>query len=168
MLTPKAVDKSFASRFMEWRSGGISLSDLIFCGDLIKEYKANRIKDKQDLLGKLVQKELSAGSNIKGLDGDRFEKHYNMFVITKDDKLVLDRSLRGDLNNEKYKQQFLTQGLGLGLSILDSDYERVEFSLKDIRGTSTTSYKNLKKSKESENNYEKIMQALLMNRPMAF
>lgn len=168
MLTPRAVDKSFTSRFMEWRSGGISLSDLIFCGDLIKEYKANRIKDKQDLLGKLVQKEVSAGSNAGGYNADKFEKHYNMFIITKDDKLVLDRSLRGDLNNEKYKQQFLTQGLGLGLSILDSDYERVEFSLKDIRGTSTTSYKNLKKSKESENNYEKIMQALLMNRPMAF
>ena len=36
MLTPRAVDKSFTSRFMEWRSGGISLSDLIFCGDLIQ------------------------------------------------------------------------------------------------------------------------------------
>lgn len=165
MLTPKSIDKTFASRFMEWRSGGISFQDLVFCGDLIREYKANRIGDKQNLLGKLVQKEISAGSSQAG---DRFEKHYNMYIITKDDKLLLDRRLRGDLSGEKCKQQFLTAGLGLGLTILDPDYERVEMSIKDIRGQSTTSYKHVKKLKGDENNYEKIMQALLMNRPMAF
>lgn len=165
-LTPRATDKSFLNRFMEWRSGGIDFfKDLIWCDDIIKEYKANRIKDKQDLLGRLLRKEISAGSK-SGHEG--FEKHYNMIVVTKEDKFILDKAIRGDIGNEKYKQHFLSSILGLGLVILDRDYERAEISIKDIRGQSVTSYKNITRTKGDDNNYEKIMQALLMNRPMAF
>lgn len=168
MLAPNNHDKSFTYRLDEYMSGGIGLSDLIFASDLINEYKQNKLKDKDGLISLLNQRSISA--NTKAVNGGvvGYEKYYNMFVISSDDQIKLEKQLGGKLNNEAYKQRFLSQGGGLLLTIIDQDYERVIMFTKDIRGTSDLSFKALQKRNSKSNDFEEIIKAVLTNRSPVF
>ena len=169
MLKPNDRTKSFGYRLDEWKSGAISLADLIFCGDLIKSYKKNKLKDKEGLISIIKQREESANAKFvdtKGIVG--FEKFYNMLIVTADEKILLNKHVGGNIDNEKYKQELLTQAHALTISILDDDYERVYIMTKDIRGRSDISYKTLSKKNNKSTDTEDILKALMANRAPAF
>lgn len=169
MLKPNDRTKSFGYRLDEWKSGAISLADLIFCGDLIKSYKKNKLKDKEGLISIIKQREESANAKFvdtKGIVG--FEKFYNMLIVTADEKVLLNKHVGGNIDNEKYKQELLTQAHALTISILDDDYERVYIMTKDIRGRSDISYKTLAKKNNKSTDTEDILKALMANRAPAF
>jgi hypothetical protein len=169
LLTPNAYDKSFGYRLDEYRSGAISLTDLVFATDLIKEYKQNKLADKDGLITLLNRRTESGNSKMvatKGIAG--FEKNYNMFVITAYDQVKIEKQLHGKLANEVYKQKFLEQGGGLLVTIIDQDHERILMYTRDIRGTSDLSFRALQKRNAKSNDFEEIIKAILTNRPPVF
>ena len=168
MLKPNDRTKKFGYRLDEWKSGAISLKDLIFCGDLIDKYKKNKLKDKDGLLSIIKTREESA--NAKALSGNMvgFEKFYNMLIVTADEKVLLNKHLAGNIDNEKYKQELLTEAHALTVSILDEDYERAYILTKDIRGRSDVTYKSLLKKSDKSTDAADIVKALMMNKAPAF
>ncbi len=169
LLTPNANDKTFGYRLDEYRSGAISLSDLIFATDLIKEYKKNKLDDKDGLLALLSKRTESANTKMiatKGIAG--YEKNYNMFVITGTDQIKLEKQLHGKLSNEMYKQRFLEEGGGMLVTVVDQDHERVLIYTRDIRGQSDLSFRALQKRNSKSNDFEEIIKAVLTNRPPVF
>jgi len=169
VLAPNSQTKTFGYRLDEYRAGAISFTDLIFAGDLIKEYKDNKFKDKEGLLSMINSRVLSANSKLlseKTAIG--FEKYYNMYFINQSDKVIIEKHLNGKLVDEKYKQKFLEQGHGMLLSVLDTDYERCQIFTKDIRGISDIPFRALAKRNSKTNDFEEIMKAMLSSRPPVF
>lgn len=176
MLAPNARDKKFVNRLDEWRAGAISFWDLIACGDLIADYKKNKLKDKDKLLDVINSRvrgsaataaELAILSNgKKSLEG--YEKNYNMLVVSADEKVRLDKHIGGDIMKEKYKQDLLEQAHAMTCTILDQDYERANILTKDIRGVSDIGFKALGRRKEKDNDMAGIVQSLLTAKPIGF
>lgn len=169
MLKPNDRTKTFGYRLDEWKSGAISLADLIFCGDLIKSYKKTKLKDKDGLINIIKQREESA--NAKVLDNKRmigFEKNYNMLICTADEKVLLNKHIGGSIDNERYKDELLTQAHALTVSIVDDDYERAYIMTKDIRGRSDISYKMLNKRDKNNSELGDIVKALMSNKAPVF
>lgn len=168
MLAPNKVDKSFSYRLDEYRAGAISLSELIFCGDLIKKYKDNKIRDKEGLLNVVNERSINASARVinNGIRG--FEANYNMLMVTANEKVRLDKHVVGDIYKEKHKQDLLNQAHAINISVVDEDYERVIMLTKDIRGSSNVGFKQLKKRKADSGNYDELIKALMVSKPMSF
>lgn len=168
MLKPNDRTKRFGYRLDEWKAGAISLKELIFCGDLINSYKKNKLKDKEGLLDIVKKREESANSKLVTSDMVGFEKYYNMLIVTADEKVLLNKHIGGDILNERYKQELLTEAHALTLSVVDQDYERVYILTKDIRGRSDVTFKAIAKKSNKESDSTDILKALIANRPPVF
>lgn len=168
MLKPNDRTKKFGYRLDEWKAGAISLKELIFCGDLIDSYKKNKLKDKEGLLDIVKKREESANSKLITSDMVGFEKYYNMLIVTADEKVLLNKHIGGDILNERYKQELLTEAHALTLSVVDQDYERVYILTKDIRGRSDVTFKAIAKKSNKESDSTDILKALIANRPPVF
>lgn len=166
MCKPSARDKTFGSRWEEWRSGGISFKELMFASDLIKEYKKNRLNDKTSIMEALNSRIVSANSKLSDRYVIGYEKNYNMLVINKDEKPLLDAHIGGDTSKDMFRDKLLSEAHALTYTILDDDYERITLGIRDMRGNSSCGYKALKKRNSSGkgNDYEELIKALLTNR----
>lgn len=175
MLSPNANDKKFVNRLDEWRAGAISFWDLVACGDLIHEYKNNKLKDKENILNIVNERVRGSASTamsgvVKGGAGiEGYEKNYNLLVVTEEDKIRLDKHVNGDIIKERYKQELLEQAHSMMCIVLNQDYERANLLIKDIRGISDIGFKALGKRKEKGNDeLSGIFQSLLTNKPIGF
>lgn len=168
MLKPNANDKLFGYRLDEYRAGAISLMDLIFASDLIKEYKKNKLKDKDDLISMMNKRTLSANSKIVTSNIIGYEKYYNMIFITAEEKILLNKHLTGDVIKPKYKEKFMEEAKALLLTIIDLDYERMIMLTKDIKGKSDTTLKAISKRKDNSADYGEIIKSVMANKPVVF
>lgn len=170
MLTPNTEENKFYYRYLSWRAGEISFRDLIFAGDLVRKYKDAKFKDKDNLLATITERRESAlvtKVQTGGILG--FEKFFNMLIITADDKIVLDRHLRGDVTSEAKKQNLLTQATAMTLTIIDPDYERVTLLTRDIRGRSEAGFKTLMRRKDNDSShFGELLKSLMLNKPITF
>lgn len=170
LVEPNNYKKSFFYRLDEYRAGAISLSDLLFCGDLIKEYKSSAKKDKAKLIDLINNRNTTANikrlatSDIKGVKG--YEANYNMLILTSDELARLEKVLHGSIDNEKKKETLLSSCAALCATILDDDYERVSIYTADIRGVSSFGYKIIQKRKDNSNDIGEILKALFVNKPI--
>ena len=82
ILGPNNDKKSFWYRWNEYLSGGISFMDLVTAGDLVREYKKNRLLDSENILQFINAKKDTAAA--KGLFNHSFgfEYLYNMYILT--------------------------------------------------------------------------------------
>jgi len=168
VLETNSYEKSFGARFDDYRAGAISLVDLIFAGDLIKEYKDNRLKDKDDLLKVINSRVTSANSKMIDNKFAGFEKYYNMYIVTESDKIRIENKLKGKLKNDRTKQKFLEQTYGLAVTVVDRDHERVRIALKDLRGATDITYRGLSKACKGGNDIEQIVKSLMVGKPPVF
>lgn len=168
MLAPNHRSKEFAWRWDEWRAGSISFKELIFCSDLIEEYKKNKKADKDKLLDLINTRiETSTAKAIGNLKSVGFEKNYNMLIVTTDDVIRLNKHVGGDIRKENFKQKLLEEAHALSISIIDPDYERVTILTADIRGSTDVGFKTLLKRKgKGDSDIADIMKSLMMNKPI--
>ena len=162
----KNYRNEFGYRVEEYLSGGISLMDLVFAGDLISQYKNNKLKDKNGLMDLLSNQRLSANVKVAYDNAIGFEKHYNMIIITDADKLVIDKALAGDLYKEKAKESFLDRMNGLSYTVLDTAYERLAMFIDGIPGMADTTFKSIGKRKDSGSELSEFVKAMLTNKPI--
>jgi len=156
----------FFDRLDEYRSGAISLVDLLTAGDLIQKYKKNALDSQNDALYKLLINKKDAINEAVARKGSiPFERYYNMLLVTEEDAILIEKAIRGKLSKDKYKEKVLDTMMCLMLTIVDRDYERVNIYIKDISGVSDLSFKALKKKKDSSDDVGEIYKALLTGRP---
>lgn len=144
--------KSFKYRWNEWRSGGISLMNLIFAGDLIQEYKKNKLS-KSSRLFTDIEDAKNAAIIRKTVTGNiGAESSYNMVIMTQYEADALSKLYKKDLNTYSGYQEFLKVMNAHNLTILDEDNERVKICITDIRNHMDIGYSRLMKRDDKENN----------------
>lgn len=163
-------DKSFLARFREWRSGGISLMDLLFVQDLRAEYRKNKLQDKDDILS--IVNDRSKSSMLKkfnnGIKG--FEGLYTMLLMNETETREFSNFVKGDISKPKFKEDLLKAASAIMYCSLDDDYERAAFFITDTQVETVVPFKKLDK-KAGKNNSDdmlEIVKAILSGRPMAF
>lgn len=153
--------KSFAYRWKEWRSGGISLANLIFAGDLVEEYRKNRLSKSSKLFADLEDAK-NASVVRKAVTGKYgTETSYNMIVITQYEADMLSKLYKKDLNGYTGYNVFLEVMNGHNLTILDEDNERVNICIRDIKNTMDVGYNRLLKRDDKDNNYMDFFKNLI-------
>ena len=169
LCKPFDTQKQFSSRWDDFKSGSISLMNLLFCGDIIQEYKKERLRTSSEL-NQLVNSRIGQSVTKLATQGARgFEANYNMLVLSTDDVNKINKYIRGDIFKDKYKEEILEQAHAIGATILDDDYERMSLLIRDNYGASTVSYKKI--SDKTTNQYDAIiemMHALSAGRNLQF
>lgn len=178
MIAPNGDDKGFFARWEDYRSGAIGFKDLLFAGDLIQQYKENKLKDKNKLIELLDSRANSAAAKTinynaasKTVEANAvgFEKYYNMIIFSSDDKIIIEKAIGGKLSDRKYVEKFLRLTGGLLYSQVDLSHERVDIEMGGKVGHSTVDFKTLQKKRNNgAQDFSEILKALMMNRPPVF
>jgi len=123
----------FLARWYEYRSGGITLGDFLFCGDLIKEYKKNKLDKASQLLGELSEQKGSslARQALTGTKGA--EVSYNTVILSELDAEYISKAFRQNITSYNGKQAYLNVMNAHNLTILDDDNERCKIYISDLQ-----------------------------------
>lgn len=167
-MSPNSDDKSFLSRLDDYRASSVSFFDFVFASDLVKKYKHNKLKDKDELLKLMQSRKLSANSKAVDHGVVGFEKYYTMYIISKDAAVIIENFIKGKLKSNRHKESFLTQAFGLSVAVVDIDYERVKLYLKDLKGSTDLTFKTIVKKDKNDTNMDEMVKALLANRQPQF
>lgn len=151
-------------RFLDWKAGLKSTSDLLFSSAAVKEYKAGRLKNPSEFQDLLKDRRASSVAKAATYGAYGFEKNYNCYIITEEDKKVLDSEIRGNLYNDKNKTEVLEKLNGFTISVLDEDEERINVMTSSMRGVSGARFKDLSKSKQgSTSDLTDLFNAMVSN-----
>jgi len=155
-------EDSFFSRLDDYRSGAITLSDLIFASDLVEKYKKKQLKNENDIVKYLrgINKINTVNSAITG--NKNYSVNYNMYILDNSDKVVIEELVQGKVISEKYKNKMLNQMLAFSISFVDIDKEVVIININGIPSFSVLNFKMLKKDKDMDVN--DIFKKLLTNK----
>lgn len=167
-IEPKSQEKSFVRRWDEYRAGSITLTDLIFCGDLVNSYKDNLIKDKSNIIKHLNGTQIHAMGKAIGNKGRQgYDRFYNMYVVTKDESEVIERRIKGRLDNNSTKEDLFMKLNALQFMVLDNTMDVGVLYLKDISKGSVIPYKYIGRRKENSDISE-VMKSLFSNKMPQF
>ncbi len=161
MMAVSSKDKKFLNRLDDYRAGAISLSDLVFASDLIKDYKSKRIKDVDDLIKNMENRSRSSKIKVVSAGAVGYNKYYQMIFINAEEKARIERSIAGKLSKDKYKEEFLEQTNSLTLTVLDSDWERATIYIKDLKGSSDVSFKSLSKGSKADDRMDDMLKLMM-------
>ena len=152
--------KSFTYRLREWQSGGISLSDLIFATDLIKEYKANKLSKNSKLMTDIEDKRNTANIRkaVTGIQGA--EVSYNMIMVTDYELEMLEKAYNKKLDNFNSRQAFLKVMNAHNLSVVNDDAERINIYIADINGGRDIGFGKLQKRNDKDINMLEFFRAM--------
>lgn len=170
MIATNDRDKKFGNRLDEYKSGMISMRDLIFADDLIKEYKNNKLKDKDKLIDFMETRATSANKKLLNSGAIGLNKYYGVLIVSKNQMSIIEQKLGGSIDKPRYKEMLMEQTKSLIVNVVDSDWERVFINIKDLKGTSDISYKviNNKKNATNSNDLADIFKAISTNKPPVF
>ena len=155
--------KSFTYRFREWQSGGISLSDLVFATDLIKEYKTNKLSKNSKLMTDI--EDMRNSSNLRKIaTGDiGAEVSYNMIMVTDYELEMLEKAYNKKLDNFNSRQAFFKTMNAHNLSVVNDDAERINIYISDINGGMDIGFGKLQKRNDKDINMLEFFRAMAAN-----
>ena len=160
----RTPDKSFKERWLDYRSGAISLSDLIFASDLVREYKAKRIKNNNDV-AELIRKTLK----VRGFEQlltvrSKYKPRFIAYVCSIEDKMYLDKAVRGNIFQDKYKDMIMSLLFALEIGLLDIDQNKLTLMVDGLSGFSVYDLDMLK-TKGNDVDINEIFKNILVSKP---
>ncbi len=78
VVRDQGVDAEFGMRWMAMRSGEISKRDFLFAGDLIDKYKSAKLRDKDELMQIISDRNATATAKLVTAQGIGLNKYYGM------------------------------------------------------------------------------------------
>ena len=155
--------KSFTYRYREWRSGGISLADLVFASDLIQEYKKNKLSKDSKLMSDIETRKRASGirQTVTGTIGA--EVSYNMIQVTDYELEMIEKAYNKKLDSYNNRNAFLKVLNAHNLSVVDDDAERVQIFISDIQGSMDVGFNKLMKREDKDINVLELFRAMSNN-----
>lgn len=161
ILTNGEVEKDFWERWRGWRSGRLSLMDMIFCKDLIDIKRKAMMKDDtgvyRNIMGRKQNNKLATIASGRMSVGT----YSNMCVITETTARELElKMVGGDLKDFKARERLFENTALMILAVIDRDWGRVTFYYQSISRPLEISFRDLKASnKGSGPNVAEILNA---------
>lgn len=144
------LDKSLFVNWHKYRSGENSLADLILGSKLIEEERKGRLADDDDLIKELHDRTDDANRMLitDGVVG--FGKYYLMLIISDTMKVQIANAVKDKISTPRGKDLLLNTLKAMSVSIMDERYEKMTVYFESLPGSSTISYKKLKKKDKDD------------------
>jgi hypothetical protein len=170
ILTNTVKNDSFVERYHHWRSGRISfIKDLIFCQDLIDEYKRAAITDDSGTLLEIGRRINASKAYAAVTKNPSLAEASNLFVISDAAARELEVKLGGKLSNYTVRQKAFEATYAMIIAVVDREYEQVTFYIRGERAASTLTLKEIKSaSKSGDTNILDILKTLQTHAPISF
>jgi hypothetical protein len=138
-------DKDFTERYHAWKAGRISfIKDLIFCQDLIDEYKRSIIHDETGTMQEIVRRVNNSKKFGLLTQNPSMASASNLFVITEEVAKELETQYGGKFTNAHIRNKLFENTYAMIIVVVDRDWERVVFYIRGINNGSSHSFKEIK------------------------
>lgn len=150
ILSNQSQDASLIERYHLWRAGRISfIKDLVFCQDLITEYRNANISDDTDVLQEIRKR--AHANKVKGaMDrAPSLATASNLFVLSAEVAKELELKLGGKLSSPLIRQKAFKATYAMIIAVVDREYDRVLFYHRDIAQPTSCSLRDIQSSNKS-------------------
>lgn len=169
LFTHRKSDTDIIERYHSWRSGRISLiSDMIFCQDLINEYRRAAVKDKSGTLQEIVRRVNNARSFGLMTKNPSLAVASNIYVLSKDSASAIEAKTGLRFNSPKGREKILEDTYAMVIAIVDTEWEQVTFYFNGIAYPSTIKISSMKGSKAKGPDISDVMKSLLEGKAPTF
>lgn len=160
--------ESFTERLESVRSGRIELiKDMMFCQDLIKEYRAAVMKDKTGVIKEITKR---VNDNRKyGLltSNPSLAISSNVYVISTNQVRELEGKLGLSFKKHSEREKLLNGTYAMMICVVDPDAEQVDIYFDGIAQPSTITFRSMK-SKSKGPDIGDVLQSLLRGQAPSF
>ena len=170
IFTHRKDQQSFVERYHSWRAGRISLvKDMIFCQDLIDEYRRAALKDKSGALQEITRR-VNANRGYGLLTKNpSLAISTNLYVIDSDDAEALEAKLGYRFNSKDGRDKIIQGTYAMIIAVVDREREIINFYFNGIAQPTVISVRSLKSSSNKKGpDINDIMKVLLEGRAPTF
>lgn len=145
LLTFKSEDNGIVERYHAWRSGRISfIKDLIFCQDLIDEWKRASIGDNSDTMQEIIRRVNNSKKYGLLTKNPSLVSASNIFIISEQTARDVESKLGGKLSNKNIRNKAFDNTYAMIIAVVDREYERVTFYTRGTDASTDISIKEIK------------------------
>lgn len=170
IMTYKSEDLSLIERIHSARSGRIEfIRDLIFCQDLIDEYKKAVIQDSSNVLQEIVRRANNAKKYGILTKNPSLVSASTLMVITDAVAREVESRLGGKLDNPRTRNKAFENTYTMIMVVVSKEWETATFYTRGIARGSTFSFKELdSKAKGTGPDIGDILKAMMSGQPPSF
>lgn len=170
LLALKTEDNGIVERFHAWRAGRIGfIKDLIFCQDLVDEYKKALVQDETDTLQEILRRVNNAKKFGLLTKNPSLVSASNLFVISEQVAKDIEQRLGGKLSNPRIRQKAFENTYAMIIVVVDREWERVTFYTRGVASSTDLSIKEIKNSSKGKGqDVMDIFRAMQLGAPVSF
>lgn len=151
LLTYKTEDNSVVERWHAWRGGRIDfIKDLIFCQDLIDEYKKAHINDDSGTMQEIMRRVNNSKKFGLLTKNPSLVSASNIFIMSEEVAREVEQKLGGKLSNAKVREKAFDNTYAMMLVVVDREWDRVTFYTRGISASTDLSVKEIKAANKSK------------------
>lgn len=170
IMTYKNQDLSLIERIHSANSGAIEfIRDVVFCQDLIDEYKRATIKDTSNILQELTRRANNAKKYGLLTKNPSLVAASSLFIISDAVAREVEQKLGGKLDNPRIREKAFDGTYSMIIAVVNSDWETVTFYTRGIARGATFGFRELEsKGKGTGPDVGDILKALTAGQPPSF
>lgn len=133
ILVSKKEDMSMSDRWMGYRSGRLSfIQDLIFCQDVIDEYKRAMATDNTGTMQEIVRRVNNAKKFGLLTKNPSLVAASTLFVISEEIARGMEAELGGKLSNPSIRKKAFDATYAMIICVVNRDYQTVTFYTRNV------------------------------------
>jgi len=145
IFTYSVDSNSIFERYHKWRSGRITfIKDLIFCQDLIDEYKRTMITDESNTLQEIIRRVNNAKKFGVITRNPSLAAASNVFVISEEIAKQIERKMGGKISNISIRDKLFENTYAMLIVVVDREAERVLIYTRGIEAYTNLSIREIK------------------------
>jgi hypothetical protein len=141
---------SLSSRWDDKKAGVISTFNFFVPLDIIKQYKEDRLKDKDDLLLAVNKRKMVSVSKLAQKQALGFARFYQCINTNSYERERIEKLVRGNMSKKRYKERVLEFTKSMIFASMDDNYEMADIFIHDLEDEMSIPYKDLKKSDKND------------------
>lgn len=170
ILTYQSEDTSMFERFHQWRGGRLNfISDLVFCQDLIDEYKRAHMGDSTGIMEEMARRVKNAKGYGLITKNPSLATASNLFVMSKAAATEVETRMRGKLSNPKVRDMCFKNTYSMIIAVIDPEIDRVTFYTRGQASFADFSFREIKSASKGKGpDIMDIMKAMQQSSPISF
>lgn len=151
MILYSSKDKSLKARYFGYRTGELSLKDLMFATDLIDAHRDGLLRDNTNKYAEIIKRKNK--NRLSGLISGNPSVNVasNIMVMSKDNADLVEGEMGGKLSNFKLRQRIFKDTYLILMVVVDPRWEQVTIYHRGIPTPTELSFKDLKNAKNNSN-----------------
>ena len=147
MMAYSAKDKSMKARYLGYKTGELSLKDLMFATDLIDAHRAGLIKDNSGKYAEIIARK-NKNRLAGALSGNpSVSTASNIMIISSETLAEAEGEINGSMGNMRLRERVFKDTYLILLVVVDARWEQVTIYHRGIPLPTEIGFKELKSSK---------------------